>query len=105
MPLAVSTVKRSPALPNVPTTIELGLPESDYTFWNGILAQAKTPRSIIERLHAEVQEALALPTVQTKLAEQGVEPMRVTPQEFDAMIAKEIASNIKLMKAAGLKLN
>jgi len=104
-PLAVSTVKRSPALPNVPTTTELGLPGSDYTFWNGMLAPAKTSRSIIEQLHAEVQKALALPAVQTKLAEQGVEPMPLTPQEFDAMIAKEIVSNIKLMKDAAVKLN
>src|SRR6516225_3250225 len=73
VPLAVSTVKRSHALPNVPTTIELGFPDSDYIFWNGMLAQAKTPRSITERLHAEVQKALALPAVQTKLAQQGVE--------------------------------
>jgi tripartite-type tricarboxylate transporter receptor subunit TctC len=105
VPLAVSTVKRSQALPNVPTTIELGFPDSDYIFWNGMLAQAKTPRSIIERLHAEVQKALALPAVQTKLAQQGVEPMPLTPQAFDAMIAKEIVSNIKLAKAAGLKFN
>jgi tripartite-type tricarboxylate transporter receptor subunit TctC len=105
VPLAVSTVKRSQALPNVPTTIELSFPDSDYIFWNGMLAQTKTPRSIIERLHAEVQKALALPAVQTKLAQQGVEPMPLTPQELDAMIAKEVASNIKLAKAAGLKFN
>jgi tripartite-type tricarboxylate transporter receptor subunit TctC len=102
--LAVSTRKRSPALPNVPTTIELGYPDSDYSFWNGMLVPAKTPRPIIERLHAEVQKALALPAVQTKLAPQGVEPMPLAPQEFDALIAKEIVSNINLARAAGLKL-
>jgi tripartite-type tricarboxylate transporter receptor subunit TctC len=104
LPLAVSTRKRSPALPNVPTTIELGYPDSDYSFWNGMLVPAKTPRPIIERLHAEVQKALALPAVQTKLAPQGVEPMPLAPQEFDALIAKEIVSNINLARAAGLKL-
>ena len=103
LPLAVSTRKRSPALPNVPTTIELGYPDSDYSFWNGMLVPAKTPRPIIERLHAEVQKALALPAVQTKLAPQGVEPMPLAPQEFDALIAKEIVSNINLARAAGLK--
>jgi tripartite-type tricarboxylate transporter receptor subunit TctC len=103
--LAVSTTKRSPALPDVPTTIEAGFPDSDYIFWNGMLAPAKTPRPIIERLHAEVQKVLALPTVQAQLAPQGVEPMPLTPEEFDAMIAKEIVSNIKLAKAAGLKFN
>jgi tripartite-type tricarboxylate transporter receptor subunit TctC len=89
----------------VPTTIELSFPDSDYVFWNGMLAQAKTPRSIIERLRAEVQKVLALPAVQTKLAQQGGEPMPLTPQKLDAMIAKEVASNIKLAKAAGLKFN
>jgi tripartite-type tricarboxylate transporter receptor subunit TctC len=105
LPLAVGTLKRSPALPNVPTTVELGFADSDYTFWNGMLAPAKTPRPIIERLHAEVGKALALPAVQEKLAAQGVEPMPLSPQEFDAMIAKEIVSNIKLVKAAGLTFN
>ncbi len=105
VPLAVSTTKRSAALPDVPTTIEAGYPDSDYTFWNGMLAPAKTPRPIIDRLHAEVQKALALPEVQTKLAPQGVEPMPLSPQEFDALIVKEIASNLALAKAAGLKFN
>ena len=105
LPLAVSSTRRSPALPNIPTTIEVGFPDSDYTFWNGMLAPAKTPRPIIDRLHAEVQKALALPAVKDKLATQGVEPMPLSPQEFDAMIAKEIVSNIKLAKAAGLKFN
>jgi tripartite-type tricarboxylate transporter receptor subunit TctC len=68
-------------------------------------APAKTPRPIIERLHAEVGKALALPAVQEKLAAQGVEPMPLSPQEFDAMIAKEIVSNITLVKAAGLTFN
>jgi tripartite-type tricarboxylate transporter receptor subunit TctC len=103
--LAVSTAKRSPTLPNVPTTIELGFRDSDYTFWNGMLAPAKTPRSIIDRLHAEVQKTLALSAVQSKFADQGVEPMPLTPEEFDDMIAKEIAANVNLMQRAGVKLN
>ena len=102
-PLAVSLRKRSPTLPNIPTTIELGFADSDYTFWNGMLAPAKTPQPIIARLHDEVQKALALPAIQEKLATQGVEPMPLNPAEFDAMIASEIASNVTLAKAAGLK--
>lgn len=105
VPLAVSTTKRSSALPNVPTTIEVGFPDSDYTFWNGMLVPAKTPRPIIEQLHAEVEKTLALSAVQVKLATQGVEPMPLSPQEFDAVIAKEIISNVELAKAAGLKFN
>jgi len=105
MALAVSTRKRSPALPNVPTTLEAGFADSDYTFWNGLLAPAKTPRAIVDRLHAEVQKALALPSVQAKFAPQGVEPLPLTPAEFDALIRKEIGDNIKLAQAAGLKFN
>jgi len=105
VPLAVSMVKRSAALPDVPTTIELGYADSDYVFWNGMLVPAKTPRPIVDRLHDEVEKVLALPDVQTKLKAQGVEPMPLTPQEIDAMIAREIGQNIKLAKAAGLKFN
>lgn len=105
MPLAVSMTKRSPALPDVPTTIELGFADSDYVFWNGILAPAKTPRPIVDRLHGAVEKVLALPDVQTKLKAQGVEPMPMAPREIDAMIAREIVQNMKLAKAAGLKFN
>jgi tripartite-type tricarboxylate transporter receptor subunit TctC len=103
--LAVSMPKRSPALPDVPTTIELGFADSDYVFWNGMLAPAKTPRPIVDRLHDEVQKALALAAVQEKLKTQGVEPMPLSPQQIDAMIGKEIVQNIKLARAAGLKFN
>jgi tripartite-type tricarboxylate transporter receptor subunit TctC len=102
LPLAVSATKRSTALPSVPTTIELGYQNSDYTFWNGMLAPAQTPRSVVERLHEETQKVLALPAVEAKLTVQGVEQMPLTPEEFDAMIKKEIAANIALAKAAGL---
>ncbi|MBI4189312.1 MAG: tripartite tricarboxylate transporter substrate binding protein [Betaproteobacteria bacterium] len=105
LPLAVSTRTRSSALPDLPTTIEAGYPDSDYTFWNGMLAPAKTPRAIVNRLHAEMQKVLREPAVIEKLKLQGVEPMPLTPAEFDALIAKEVQSNIALVKAAGLKFN
>jgi tripartite-type tricarboxylate transporter receptor subunit TctC len=101
----VSTRTRSSALPDLPTTIEAGYPDSDYTFWNGMLAPAKTPRPIVNRLHAEMQKVLREPAVIEKLKLQGVEPMPLTPAEFDALIAKEVKSNIALVKAAGLKFN
>jgi tripartite-type tricarboxylate transporter receptor subunit TctC len=105
LPLAVSSPKRSSALPNVPTTIEAGFPDSDYTFWNGMLVPAKTPKDIVNRLHEECKKALALPAVQAKFKPQGIDPMPLTPAEFDALIRKEIDNNIKLVKAAGLKFN
>lgn len=103
--LAVSTPKRSAALPDVPTTLEAGYPDSDYLFWNGMLVPAKTPRPIIERLYQELQKTLALPAVKEKLAPFGNEPMPLSPSEFDALIRKEIASNLAVVKAANLKFD
>jgi len=105
IPLAVSTLKRSTALPEVPTTIEAGYPDSDYTFWNGMLVPAKTPRALVNRLHEETLKVLRQPGVIEKFKPQGIEPMPLTPAEFDALIAKEIENNIAIVKAAGLKFN
>jgi tripartite-type tricarboxylate transporter receptor subunit TctC len=104
-PLAVSTRKRSSILPDIPTTLELGYKNSDYIFWNALLAPARTPRPIIERLYTETMKVLQLPAVQEKLRTQGVDPMPLTPKEFDAMIAQEIKANIALAKSIGIKGN
>jgi tripartite-type tricarboxylate transporter receptor subunit TctC len=103
--LAVSSAKRSPALPDVQTTLEAGYKDSDFNYWNGMLVPAKTPRAIVDRLYAEVTKALALPDVQTRLATQGVEPAPLTPIEMDAMIKREIDLNLKIAQSAGLKFN
>lgn len=103
--LAVSTPKRTSALPDVPTTLEAGYRDSDYLFWNGVFVPAKTPRPIIERLHQEVQRALALPGVKDKFVPLGVEAMPLSPGEFDALIRKEIESNLAVVKAAKLKFD
>ena len=103
--LAVSTPTRSKALPDVPTTIEAGLPDSDYVYWMGLFAPAKTPPAIVERLRSETDKALKNPNVLEKFAAQGIEPMPMTSAQFDALIRKEIETNIALVKAAGLKFN
>jgi tripartite-type tricarboxylate transporter receptor subunit TctC len=103
--LAVTTPKRSSVLPETPTTLELGYKESDYTFWTGMFAPAKTSREIVGRLNAEVQKAVKAAGVQEKLAAQGIDPMPVTPAEFDAIVKGEIDANIALVKAAGIKVN
>jgi tripartite-type tricarboxylate transporter receptor subunit TctC len=103
--LAVTTRARSAALPEVPTTLELGFADSDYTFWNGFLAPAQTPKPIVERLHGAISKILGEPAVQEKLKAQGVEPLALAPAEFDALMRREIASNLALAKAAGLKFN
>jgi tripartite-type tricarboxylate transporter receptor subunit TctC len=105
LPLAVCTPKRTPALPDVPTTLELGFADSDYTFWNGLLVPAKTPRDIVDGLYRETQKALQLASVQEKFAPQGIDPMPLTPAEFDALIKREIAINLALVKAADIKFN
>jgi tripartite-type tricarboxylate transporter receptor subunit TctC len=105
VPLAVSTPKRTSHLPDVPTTLELGYANSDYTFWNALFVPAKTPRDIIERLHLEAQKAANTPAVIEKLAQQGIDPMPITPAEFDALIAREMQESIALVKAAGVKVN
>lgn len=103
IPLAVSTARRSSILPDVPTNEEAGVPGSDYTFWNGMLVAAKTPEAIVQRLHAEMTKVLAQPALADKLKPQGLEPMPLSPAEFDALIAKEIEINKGIVKAAGLK--
>ncbi len=105
LPLAVTTQKRSAALPEVPTTLELGFADSDYTFWNGFLAPAQTPRAIVDRLFGEIGRIIGSPAAQEKLKIQGVEPMPLLPTEFDALMRREIASNLALAKAEGLKFN
>jgi tripartite-type tricarboxylate transporter receptor subunit TctC len=103
--LAVSSSKRAAALPEVPTTIEAGYPNSDYNFWIGMWLPAKTPRDIVDKLHQETRRALALPSVQDKLTALGSEPADMTPAEFEKFMLAEIAMNAELVKAAGIKPN
>jgi len=102
--LAVGSPKRAAALPDVPTTTEAGVPGSEFNFWIGMMAPAKTPRDIVERLHAEVTKALATPEVKERFAKLGADPWTLKPAQFDAYIKEEIASNAELVKAAGLSV-
>jgi tripartite-type tricarboxylate transporter receptor subunit TctC len=103
--LAVSSPKRAAALPDVPSTLEAGLANSDYSFWVGVFAPAKTPRDVIDRLNQEAHKSMQLPRLQARLAELGMEPMVMRPTEFDAQVKKEIVTSAALAKAAGLKQN
>jgi tripartite-type tricarboxylate transporter receptor subunit TctC len=104
VPLAVSTTTRSSLLPNVPTTLEAGYPDSDYTFWVGMFVPAKTPRDVVDRLHRDTSRVLQSAAMRDKLATLGVDPMVKTPSEFEAFIKDEIAVNVNFVKAAKLKL-
>lgn len=102
--LAVGSPSRSSALPNVPTTAESGVPGSEFNFWIGMMAPAKTPRDIINRLNAEVLKALASPEVKERFGKLGADAWTLTPEQFDAYIVSEIKSNAGLVKAAGLEV-
>ena len=101
--LAVSGAKRRPELPDVPTTSEAGLADADYTFWLGMFAPRRTPRDIVQRLHDETVRAMRTPNVAEKLATLGVASMPMAPEQFDAIVKDEIASNALLVKAAGIR--
>jgi tripartite-type tricarboxylate transporter receptor subunit TctC len=100
--LAVSSPTRVPTLPDVPTTLESGYPNSAYRFWLGVFAPAKTPRDIVTKLNAEIQTALQVPAVREKLTKLGVQPMAMSTDEFGKFAKEELASNAELAKAAGL---
>jgi tripartite-type tricarboxylate transporter receptor subunit TctC len=100
--LAVGSPQRAGLLPNVPTTAEAGVPGSEFNFWIGMMAPAKTPRDIVDRLNAEVIKALSSPEVKERFAKLGADAWTLSPQQFDAYIRAEIESNAKLVKAAGL---
>lgn len=100
--LAVSSSKRAVALPDVPTTLESGFPESDFDFWIGMTVPKKTPRDIVARMHQETVKGLEDAGVKDKLAKLGVEPMIMTPEAFDTRIAKEAPLAVTLAKAAGI---
>jgi tripartite-type tricarboxylate transporter receptor subunit TctC len=101
--LAVSTPTRASALPDVPTSIEAGYPDSDYTIWYGAFMPAKTPPEIVARFHAAAARVLQTPKMQEKLAQLAVDPMPMTSAEFNKQVVDEIAANAQLVKAAGIK--
>ena len=103
--LAVGTKTRSPLLPNVPTTIELGIPNSDYTFWVGVLAPAKTPKAIIDRLNTEITKLMKDPEVMERYAKLGAEPMVMKPAQFDQFIRQETEAAAALVRAANITIN
>jgi tripartite-type tricarboxylate transporter receptor subunit TctC len=100
--LAVSSSKRASALPDVPTTVEAGFPDSDFDFWIGMVVPKRTPRDIVARIHQETVNGLRDPAVKEKLGKLGVEEMVMSPDDFDARIAREAPIAVALAKAAGI---
>jgi len=101
--IAVTTAKRSPAAPEVPTIAESGVPGFDHGPWNGMLAPARTPKPIIARLNAEVARIVQTPDVKNVLSHEGAEPVGNSSDEFAAIIKAETAKWAKVIKATGMK--
>ena len=103
--LAVSTLKRSPALPALPTVAESGLPGFEVSVWFGVLAPAGTARDIVSRLNAIVVNALASSDVRERLAGQGAEPIGNSPEQFTAQMQRDLVKWAKVVKDANIKLD
>jgi tripartite-type tricarboxylate transporter receptor subunit TctC len=103
--LAVTSAKRHPQLPDVPTMIESGIPDYVMTFWSGVVAPAGTPGKIVASLHAAINEGLKTPEVQENLAMVGSEASPGSPQDFAAFIAAETRKWSAVVKMAGISLD
>jgi tripartite-type tricarboxylate transporter receptor subunit TctC len=101
--LAVGSAKRTSLLPEVPTTVEGGITDSDFNFWVGVLAPSKTPPEIVRKLHASISKALSSTEVKTRFASLGAEPLVMSPDQFDAFIVREKGELGMLIKKAGVK--
>jgi tripartite-type tricarboxylate transporter receptor subunit TctC len=100
--LGVTTSKRSAALPNQPTIAEAGLPGYDVSGWYGVVAPAKTPRVVIERLNGAVRVALRLPDIKEKLLAIGVEVSDASVEQFDKLVRAELVKWDKVAKPLGI---
>ncbi len=102
--LAVTTLKRTAILPDIPTMDEAGLPGFEATTWHGFVAPAGTPPAVIDALHRALLEALNDPGVQQKLAAVGVDIAPDSPEEFAAYIKSEIPKWGAIIKVSGAKV-
>ena len=101
--LAVSTPARSPALPQVPTTVEAGVAGSDYTFWVGMIVASNTPAPVVKRLHEEALKALATPEVKERMNKLGADPFPMSVEAFNVFIKTEVDAAARIAKVANLK--
>jgi tripartite-type tricarboxylate transporter receptor subunit TctC len=103
--LAITSIKRSGLAPDLPTMAESGFPGFEAVPWFGLLAPAGTPNDVLDKLHLETVKALATPEMRKKFDELGLEPIGNTPDEFAAVIKKEIPEWAKVIKDADIKLS
>ncbi|MBI3045663.1 MAG: tripartite tricarboxylate transporter substrate binding protein [Betaproteobacteria bacterium] len=104
-PLGVSGPKRSPALPDVPTIAEAGVPGYEATTWNGMVAPVGVPKAVVARLNAEINGALRTQTLRKRFAALGAEPVGGTPEAFGALIRREHAKWGDVIRRSGSKVD
>jgi tripartite-type tricarboxylate transporter receptor subunit TctC len=97
LPLAVSGKSRNPALPDVPTFAEVGIPQYTAVGFFGFVAPKGTPQEIVDKIHAAAQEAATRPEVIEALAAQGIQPVDATPEEYGAQIKGDLETYRKLL--------
>ena len=102
--IAVTSLKRTQVLPQIPTLHELGMPQFEVGAWQGILAPAKTPADVVARLNSELNKALSAPDVKAKLAVQGADPLGSTPAEYGLYIRSEIDRFANVIRQSGVTL-
>jgi tripartite-type tricarboxylate transporter receptor subunit TctC len=103
-PLAITSVQRDPAMPELPTMIEAGVPGYEAREWNGIVVPAATPKAVISRLNQELVKTMSAPDLSKRLAAVGAHPVTSTPEEFTAHVQKELAVWSKVIKAANIRI-
>jgi len=101
--LAVTTSSRSRAAPEVPTVAESGVPGFAVSGWWGMLAPRATPRPILDRIQKDIAAVLATPDVQARLANDGIEPVASTPEQFSAFVRDEMAKWSAVVRDAGIR--
>jgi tripartite-type tricarboxylate transporter receptor subunit TctC len=103
--LAVTGAKRSPAVPDLPTMAEAGLPDFVVESWYGLMAPAGTPQPVIAKIHKDVLSVLARADTAEAFAKQGADVITSTPQEFAAMVAKEKDRWAEVIRKSGAKID
>jgi tripartite-type tricarboxylate transporter receptor subunit TctC len=102
-PLAITSRKRSPALPDLPSVAEAGLRDYDESTWNGLFAPARTPSAVVARLNQDVLAILKTPEMHERIASQGAEPTGTSPGELAAIVKREVVKWAKVIREAGIQ--
>jgi tripartite-type tricarboxylate transporter receptor subunit TctC len=103
--IAVTSTQRMAETPDLPTVAEAGLPGYKWVFWYGLLAPAKTPRAVLDKINADLVAVLRQPEVRQRFGPLGIEPATNTPDEMDKLIADEVLNFKKLAAAAQIQID